>query len=93
VRIVFSKTYVLTAMHVHTLLRTTAQIFKENAQTARPMLSFWCAVAAICAVQALNLSLFLGGAYSSQGVILADSVFLSLLALVCSVEVSRHTIL
>jgi hypothetical protein len=55
------------------------------------MLSFWCAVAAICAVQALNLSLFLGGAYSSQGVILADSVFLSLLALVCSVEVSHRT--
>jgi hypothetical protein len=54
------------------------------------MLSFWCAVAAICAVQVLNLSLFLGGAYSSQGVILADSVFLSLLALVCSVEVSTQ---
>ncbi|KAG5189901.1 hypothetical protein JKP88DRAFT_267140 [Tribonema minus] len=36
----------------------------------------------------LNLCLFLGGVYSSEGMILMDSFFIALLALVCSIEIS-----
>ncbi|CAN0017529.1 unnamed protein product [Phaeothamnion confervicola] len=77
--------FILIVIYWADLLR---RVFKESSRPSRPMVTFLGMVGFLSAVEAANAVAFLAGAYSSQGMILVDAVLLSLIALVCSVEVS-----
>lgn len=65
------------------------KIFEENVIRSSPIKSFWRNVACIVAAQVLIIILYLSGVYSSQGMTMVNSFFLIMLALGCSIEISR----
>ncbi|CAM9444562.1 unnamed protein product, partial [Ascophyllum nodosum] len=66
-------------------------IFKESGRPSRPMTSFTTAAAGLAAAEVLNSCLFLFRLYSTQGMLMFESVLLFVLCLVCSVEISRYS--
>lgn len=62
--------------------------FHPGARRSKPMITFFVLTAALLFVQLLNATLFLFRNYSSEGMLLVNSVTLSLVSLVCVCEIT-----
>lgn len=62
--------------------------FYPGARRSKPMVTFLVLVAVLFAIQVLNAILFLFRDYSSEGMILVNSVTLSLVSIVCVCEIT-----
>merc|ERR1712232_1399971 len=57
--------------------------FYPGARRSKPMVTFLLLVAVLLAIQLLNATLFLCRRYSSEGMILVNSITMSLVSIVC----------
>jgi hypothetical protein len=62
--------------------------FYPGARRSKPMLTFLVLVAVLLVIQILNATLFLFRDYSTEGMILVNSVTLSLVSIVCVCEIT-----
>jgi hypothetical protein len=62
--------------------------FYPGARRSKPMITFLVLVAVLLAIQVLNATLFLFRDYSTEGMILVNSVTLSLVSIVCVCEIT-----
>ena len=62
--------------------------FYPGARRSKPMVTFLVLVAVLLAIQILNATLFLFRDYSTEGMILVNSVTLSLVSIVCVCEIT-----
>lgn len=62
--------------------------FHPGARRSKPMVTFLLLVGVLFAIQLLNATLFLLQDYSSEGMILVNSVTLSLVSIVCVAEIT-----
>lgn len=62
--------------------------FYPGARRSKPMVTFLVLVAVLLAIQLLNATLFLFRDYSTEGMILVNSVTLSLVSIVCVCEIT-----
>lgn len=62
--------------------------FYPGARRSKPMITFLILVGVLLAIQMLNATLFLFRDYSSEGMLLVNSVTLSLVSLVCVCEIT-----
>eukprot|EP01084_Bolivina_argentea_P260185 439303_1 len=67
------------------------KVFNDGNQVSSPMLAFWTTVGCLSCLEATNMCLFLLGVYSSQGMMLWDCLILSVVALVCCIEITIHS--
>ena len=62
--------------------------FYPGARRSKPMVTFLVLVSVLLAIQVLNATLFLFRYYSTEGMILVNSVTLSLVSIVCVCEIT-----
>lgn len=62
--------------------------FYPGARRSKPMVTFLLLVAVLLAIQLLNATLFLCRRYSSEGMILVNSITMSLVSIVCVCEIT-----
>ncbi|CAM9192999.1 unnamed protein product [Discosporangium mesarthrocarpum] len=67
------------------------KIFKDSVRPSHPMTTFLTVAGFLMAAEGINSCLFLADVYSSEGMILFNSVLLTVVSLVCSVEISRFS--
>jgi hypothetical protein len=62
--------------------------FYPGARRSKPMSTFLKMVSFLCGLQGVNCLLFLANVYSSEGMILFDSIILGVVSLICVAEIS-----
>ena len=62
--------------------------FYPGARRSKPMVTFLLLVAVLLAIQLLNATMFLCRRYSSEGMILVNSITMSLVSIVCVCEIT-----
>jgi len=62
--------------------------FYPGSRRSKPMVTFLTLVSFLVLVEVLNACLFLGGIYSSEGMILVDAVLLATVSIICVCEIT-----